>query len=162
MWSVLNRTLWKFPQFQGIFHPRTHCVRGWHCIRGHLLSFTRPHWPKHNDSKKIRKLHVPWLNCNVRLCNKTIYCAMKKKKRLRQKEIRKTQMPNSQLFSSLEGFHCPTFKTQSWGACVCLSSSSRRPMDFDLVQEQILKSSTFLIFRFLYITCMLKFEFGLS
>lgn len=35
-------------------------------------------------------------------------------------------------------------------------------MDFDLVQEQILKSSTFLIFRFLYITCMLKFEFGLS
>lgn len=45
-------------------------------------------------------------------------------------------MPNSQLFSGLEGFLCPAFKPQNRGTCVCLSSSSKRVMDSALVQEQ--------------------------
>lgn len=45
-------------------------------------------------------------------------------------------MPNSQLFSSLEGFHCPTFKPHKWGTCMYLSSSSKHLPDSDLVQEQ--------------------------
>lgn len=60
-------------------------------------------------------------------------------KMLQQKK-QETQMPNSQLFSSLEGFHCPTFKRQNWGACMFWTSSSRRLMNFALAQGQYLRA----------------------